>query len=147
MLKLKLKFIIGDYSDEVKDLRIGFPIIDLYADRKIIMSGTVWIGTEPCASIPVPERYRSTCPHYKLSGPIYTRIVSYTTERDPQITGSRIGTERYRMSDSFTDVDRWSASVPIPYRSKISSMDRVIIYHPTLHYRDIKAFKIHCYPP
>ena len=38
-------------------------------------SGTVWIGTETRASIPVPERDRSTCPHDKLSGPNCTRIV------------------------------------------------------------------------
>ena len=50
-------------------------------------SGTVWVGTEPRASIPVPERYRSTCPHYK----------QFVTERDPQNIGlgsERNGTER-----------------------------------------------------
>ena len=31
-------------------------------------NNNVWIGTEQRASIPVPEQYRSTGTHYKLSG-------------------------------------------------------------------------------
>ena len=86
-------------------------------------SGTVWIGTEPRASIPVPERYRSTCPQYKLSGP--TLPEQFVAEHVPQNTGFWIVMERYGMSDTFTDVDRWSGTFPAPYRSKNASMDRV----------------------
>ena len=90
----------------------------------------IWSGTVPVQTVPVQfgsvrDRVRpylirndTTCPHYKLSGPNFTRII-------PQNTGSRIGTERYRMSDSFTDVDRWSGTVPITYRSKNARMDWV----------------------
>ena len=46
-----------------------------------------------------------TYPYYKLSGPNCTRTV--------QNTGSGIGTEQYGMRDTFTDVDRWSGTVPI----------------------------------
>ena len=31
------------------------------------------------------------------------------------------------MSDTITDVDRWSGTVPVPYQSKNTSMDRVYI--------------------
>ena len=78
-------------------------------------SGTVWIGTEPRASIPVPERYRSTCSHYKLSGPIYTRIVSYGTRPTNYWVSDRNGTvQNERFIHRCGQVERYrSDTVPI----------------------------------
>ena len=85
-------------------------------------SGMVYIGTEHRASIPVPERCRPTCPHHKLSRPNCTGMFRNKTHK---ILG--LGTERYGMRDTFTDVDRWSGTIPAPYPSKNASMDRVIV--------------------
>ena len=38
------------------------------------------------------------------------------------------------MSDAFTDVDRWINTVPVPYRSKNASMDRVKVSHNLLFF-------------
>ena len=67
------------------------------------------IGAEPFASIPVPERYRSICPHYKLSGPNCTGTVCSGTSPTKYWVSDRNG-----ISNAFTDVDWWSGTVPVP---------------------------------
>ena len=102
---------------------IPCPHLELYRTSKNC-SGTVWIGAEPRPSIPVPERYQPTCPHYKLNRPNYTKTVCYGTSPTKYWVSDRNGT--YGMSVTFIDVDRWSSTVPVPYRSKNASKDRII---------------------
>ena len=85
-------------------------------------SGTDWIGSEPRASIPVPERYRSTYPHYKLSRPNCTETFCSGTCLLKYWVSDRNGTvrnERYILQ-------MWTGGA-VPHRSKNASMDRVSV--------------------
>ena len=99
-----------------------------------IWSGTVSVQTVPIQFGSVRTRVRpylfrnGTIPPVNIRNWADQSVPEQVApERALQNTGSRIGTERYGMSVTFTDMDRWSGTVPVPYRSKNASMDRVDI--------------------
>ena len=80
------------------------------------------------------DRYITVCVH-TCSGTVPIHLSPLQTERTNlhrnslfrngphKILGLR--SDRYGMSDAFTDVDRWINTVAVPYLSKNASMDRI----------------------
>ena len=77
------------------------------------------------------DRYITVCVHI-WSGTVPIHLSTLQTERTKLYRNSLFrnephkilgfGSDRYGMSDAFTDVDRWINTVPVPYRSKNASI-------------------------
>ena len=82
-----------------------------------------WYSLHRCRTV-----YLHTC-----SGTVPIHLSTLQTERTKLYRNSLFWNENHKilspgtvqMSDTFTDVDRWRGTVPIPYQSKTTCMDRV----------------------
>ena len=111
-------------------------------NKKILLDYTcpdqIWSGTVPVQTVPVQFGSDATPCVHTCSGTVPIHLSALQTERckkglyrnnlflnEPHKILGLIGTDQYGTSDTLTDVDRWSCTVPVSYRSKNARMDRV----------------------
>ena len=124
-------------TNPVNCFRSGFTLIPVMLTVKTFLMQIplypvhIWIST-----IPVQFGSVRNCLFHTCSGRVPIHLSTLQTERTKLYWNSLfrnephkllgLGSDRYGMSDAFTDVDRWIGTVQVPYRSKNASMDRVL---------------------